>query len=585
MKNKLLLKIVIITTIALLISTGISISVLYFINLTTVKDNLNKASDIIVKDISQMTDMQQLNEYVTDINSRIVGVCVVDGSDRVVIDTSEENIFADVSLKTRLIEKTRETGNYTYVVHLRSLKKTVLMRCSLVANPDIDPSKELVVFTTTAFAYNNNTIRIVFLFGIAVLLIIIVGANITINSFLKAAIEPISEINTSLKDIVDGNYKKANIIKYGDEEIDNLFGQIGEISDQISTSVSELRQEQSKSRFLLKAVSQGVMAISKMGTVMLTNDVANAVFEQDDMSGASIEDFFNAETVADIKQAMSDKVDIQKYMERNGKMYLVNAIPFDDESDVEFGNIKMILIFNDVTQGYNTEKIRSEFFANASHELKTPLTAIAGYSEILQMHSDAKTIDKCANEINKNAQKMRELINDMLKLSRLEAQKDFEDDKRFDLLQLCQCVAQEQSDVAANKNVSISVSGENAFIDGKENMIKTVVENLLNNAIKYNKDEGKVVIEVHEKDNDVILSVADNGIGIAKEHHDRLFERFYKVDVARTRTEESSTGLGLAIVKHIVQMHNAKISVESEPGVGTKMTVVFKKSIDKDIDK
>lgn len=198
----------------------------------------------------------------------------------------------------------------------------------------------------------------------------------------------------------------------------------------------------------------------------------------------------------------------------------------------------------------------------------------------MQMHSDPKTIDKCASEINKNAQKMRELINDMLKLSRLEAEQEVEKSKRIELMQLCQKTVEEQKDVAANKNISVRVEGEEAYIVGKEDMIKTVIENLLNNAIKYNKEDGKVVVKVQKNDNSVVLSVADNGIGIAKEHHDRLFERFYKVDEARTRTEESSTGLGLAIVKHILQMHDAKIAVESEVGVGTKMTVTFKKALD-----
>ena len=168
----------------------------------------------------------------------------------------------------------------------------------------------------------------------------------------------------------------------------------------------------------------------------------------------------------------------------------------------------------------------------------------------------------------------------MLKLSRLEAEQEVEKSKRIELMQLCQKTVEEQKDVAANKNISVRVEGEEAYIVGKEDMIKTVIENLLNNAIKYNKEDGKVVVKVQKNDNSVVLSVADNGIGIAKEHHDRLFERFYKVDEARTRTEESSTGLGLAIVKHILQMHDAKIAVESEVGVGTKMTVTFKKALD-----
>ena len=580
MKNKLLLKIVIVTTIALLISTGISIGVLYYINLTTVRDNLTKASDTIASDIVSMSDRNELQEYVSDVNNHIVGVCVLDGNDNIIANSIEYGLLSDEMLKNKLCKITREKQTFSYIKQLRRDGKTVLVKCTLVSNPAIDPSQELIVMTSTVFFYNSNMMRIVIIFGLAVLLVVFVGANIIINSAIKVAVEPIGEVGNSLKEIVNGNYKKANIVSYGDEEIDNLFGQIGEISDQISNSVVELRQEQSKSRFLLKAVNQGVMAISKMGTVMLTNNVVNAIFEQDDLSGASVEEFFTPEDVATIKQAVVNKSKVEVFVERNGKIYLVEAVPFDDESELEFSNIKMILVFTDVTQAFNAEKIRNEFFANASHELKTPLTAIVGYSEILQMHSDPKTIDKCASEINKNAQKMRELINDMLKLSRLEAQPKLEESKKFELLQLCKKTVEEQKDVADNKKVSVRVEGEEAYIVGKEDMIKTVIENLLNNAIKYNKEDGKVVVKVQNNDNSVVLSVADNGIGIAKEHHDRLFERFYKVDEARTRTEESSTGLGLAIVKHILQMHDAKIAVESQLGVGTKMTVTFKKALD-----
>lgn len=580
MKNKLLLKIVIITTIALLISTGISIGVLYYINLTTVKDNLTKASDTISADIAKMTNARQVEEYVAEVNNHIVGVCILDSNNEILANSIEHGLLSDATLKNELCEATRESQSFSFIKQLRREGKTILVKCTLVSNPSIDPTRELIVMTSTVFFYNSSMMRVVIIFGLGVLLVVFVGANIIINSAIKVAVEPIGEVGNSLKEIVNGNYKKANIVSYGDEEIDNLFGQIGEISDQISNSVIELRREQSKSRFLLKAVNQGVMAISKMGTVMLTNNVVNAIFEQDDLSGASVEEFFTPEAVATIKQAVNNMSKVEVFVERNSKIYLVEAVPFDDESELEFSNIKMILVFTDVTQAFNAEKIRNEFFANASHELKTPLTAIVGYSEILQMHSDPKTIDKCASEINKNAQKMRELINDMLKLSRLEAEQEVEKSKRIELMQLCQKTVEEQKDVAANKNVSVRVEGEEAYIVGKEDMIKTVIENLLNNAIKYNKEDGKVVVKVQKNDNSVVLSVADNGIGIAKEHHDRLFERFYKVDEARTRTEESSTGLGLAIVKHILQMHDAKIAVESQLGVGTKMTVTFKKALD-----
>ena len=235
----------------------------------------------------------------------------------------------------------------------------------------------------------------------------------------------------------------------------------------------------------------------------------------------------------------------------------------------------MILIFTNVTLEVNSAKIRSEFFANASHELKTPLTAISGYSELMTMEGiDKKQLKKCVEEINSNAQRMKALIDDMLKLSKLDADMDNEEITKFDLDEVCKGVLNEMSGIAENKNVTLSFEG-NAQLIGRKKMITTLVANLVNNAIKYNKDGGHVWVTVGEKSDSVEIKVKDDGIGIAKEHQSRLFERFYKVDASRTYTNESSTGLGLAIVKRIAVIHGGKISLKSAPGNGTEFTAVF----------
>ena len=239
----------------------------------------------------------------------------------------------------------------------------------------------------------------------------------------------------------------------------------------------------------------------------------------------------------------------------------------------------MLVIITNVTLEINSAKIRSEFFANASHELKTPLTAISGYSELMTMDGvSKKQMNKCVDEISVNAKRMRVLIDDMLRLSKLDADLDNEETVKFDMAKLCKDVAKDIQGLADTKKVSIEVEGSGEFI-GRKKMIQTLVSNLVNNAIKYNKENGQVLISVAQTDSNLILKVQDNGIGIAKEHQSRLFERFYKVDTSRTYTNESSTGLGLAIVKKIAVIHGGKISVKSEPGKGTEFKVVFPKRI------
>ena len=173
---------------------------------------------------------------------------------------------------------------------------------------------------------------------------------------------------------------------------------------------------------------------------------------------------------------------------------------------------------------------------------------------------------------------MKALIDDMLKLSKLDADMDNEEITKFDLDEVCKEVLNEMSGIAENKNVTLSFEG-NAQLIGRKKMITTLVANLVNNAIKYNKDGGHVWVTVGEKPDSVEIKVKDDGIGIAKEHQSRLFERFYKVDTSRTYTNESSTGLGLAIAKRIAVIHGGKISLKSAPGNGTEFTAVFPKGL------
>jgi len=223
----------------------------------------------------------------------------------------------------------------------------------------------------------------------------------------------------------------------------------------------------------------------------------------------------------------------------------------------------------------NHAQMRQEFTANVSHELKTPLTAISGYAELIAsgMTNESDT-EHFANEIHRSAERLQSLINDIIKLSELDnsdLKLEFEPIDLYTLATTCI----DQMQIAAQKNeVTLLQEGGPVTINGNKTLIEELLYNLCSNAVRYNKKGGSVTVITGMKNQRPALTVRDTGIGIPKEQQDRVFERFYRVDKSRSKST-GGTGLGLAIVKHIVVQHEAQIELSSEEGVGTEVTVIF----------
>lgn len=220
-------------------------------------------------------------------------------------------------------------------------------------------------------------------------------------------------------------------------------------------------------------------------------------------------------------------------------------------------------------------KMRQDFTAAVSHELKTPLTAISGYAELIenQMVTPEQEM-KFAGEIRKNSHRLLTLINDIIRLSEYDNPKLDTAMEPIDLYELALECASDLTINAEKRGIAFTLSGKECMIRGNREMLRELIENLCQNAIRYNKEGGSVVLFVGAEQEKAMLMVADTGIGIPKEHQERVFERFYRVDKSRSR-ETGGTGLGLAIVKHIVAIHDATLKLESEVGIGTKITVEF----------
>lgn len=228
----------------------------------------------------------------------------------------------------------------------------------------------------------------------------------------------------------------------------------------------------------------------------------------------------------------------------------------------------------DILKGVN---LRQEFTANVSHELKTPLTAISGYSELIETGmAKEEDVRRFAGEIHHSADRLLTLINDTIRLSELDnlqvpKQKETEKVELYGIIKTCVNMLEIS---AKNHQVSISLKGEETYIPADKQMVEELVYNLCDNAIRYNNPGGEVSVSCGERDGKKYFTVKDTGIGIAKEHQERIFERFYRVDKSRSKLT-GGTGLGLAIVKHIVEKCHAEIVLDSEPGKGTEITVFF----------
>ena len=224
----------------------------------------------------------------------------------------------------------------------------------------------------------------------------------------------------------------------------------------------------------------------------------------------------------------------------------------------------------------NNARVRQEFSANVSHELKTPLTVISGYAELIENKMvDENSVVRFAGEIHHHSDRLLSLINDIIKLSELDSdsiEAIYEDINLSEVVDDCMRILQEN---ARRHDINLYEHCDSkAVINGNRSMLEELVTNLVNNAITYNKQGGSVWIDVNKDNGSVVLTVKDNGIGIPQEHRERIFERFYRVDKSRSKIS-GGTGLGLAIVKHIAASHNAKITLKSEVGEGTEIKVIF----------
>jgi two-component system phosphate regulon sensor histidine kinase PhoR len=361
-----------------------------------------------------------------------------------------------------------------------------------------------------------------------------------------------------------------------DDELGELAKILNSSADQLRERLGEIARDRGRTDAILSAMDDGVLAVDHQGSVILANpSLVRGLELQEALGRHYLEVIRQREVGALIEQVLrtGERREIEVELLHLGRAYAITAAPFPGAEGTPHG---AVLTFHDATQRRRLERVRRDFVANASHELRTPLTSIRGFVEALEdgAMEEPETAQRFLGKIRTHADRMGTLVEDLLELSRLESGERPPQWEETRPSEVAQDVVASFAGLAARKDIALQWSdrGAPAVVSDPERL-RRILENLVDNAVKYTPPGGQVeVVTSPGPDGGACVDVRDNGPGIAPEHLPRVFERFYRVDTARSR-ELGGTGLGLSIVKHLAESMGAFVSVESQFGRGARFTV------------
>jgi two-component system phosphate regulon sensor histidine kinase PhoR len=421
----------------------------------------------------------------------------------------------------------------------------------------------MVSFFLTPFLRPTH-IAIVFIAGVILTILFSYGVRILIS-------KPLHEIAGASKKLAGGDLTQRLPIT-GDEEIAALGASLNTMAQSLSTQFYALSDGKQRLEHILEAMRQGVMVFDRARRLTLTNTAILKILETDrDLSGRTpLEIFRLPELENSVQEVLRGGGAMVIEITVSGRILQANVAPVPGASG---GIESAVVVFNDLTEIRRMERMRRDFVANVSHEFKTPLTSIRGYAETLLSGAkdDAKIASDFLKIIERNAKKLESLVSDLLMLARLEADVPAAKDA-ISLRSLIDEQVSIRKDAFAERNISVTVDCPEIEIHADRARLSTALSNLVDNAIHYNRPGGQVGVFAEIQDGAVKLSVTDTGLGIPPEELPRIFERFYRVDKARSR-ETGGTGLGLAIVRHAIESQGGSVSVSSRVGAGSTFTI------------
>ena len=548
MTKKIFRSIISVAMVVLLASLFIASSFLYdYFNKSQVSQ-LKKELSLVATNVDEAGA-----EYFDNYDSSMFRFTLVSADGTVIYDSQEKAEEMENHLDREEITEAIENGNGSSARYSSTLTERTFYEATRLQNGNV---LRISVSQVTVGALILGMLPAI----CAIVLISIIVALVLSDKMAKSIVKPLNELDLE---------NPAENETY--EELTPVLTKINKQHKQITRQMRELKQKSDEFEQITASMNEGLVLLDKKGIVLSINAAAKKLFSADETAVGR--DFLTLDRSTDMSRAIEKALAGKRAEfreERNGSEYqfVINRT----ESDGKTAGI-VILCF-DVTETAFAERNRKEFTANVSHELKTPLQSIIGSAELLENDlvkpEDTK---RFVGNIKNEATRLVSLINDTIRLSQLDEDSEPATES-VDLYDVANEVIEVLSVSAAKKQVELHLNGESCVMNGIRRYLYEIIYNLCDNAIRYNKDGGKVTIDLKNTNGNIVLSVSDTGIGIPTEHQSRIFERFYRVDKSHSK-ETGGTGLGLSIVKHAVAYHGGTIKLDSKVGEGTTITVEF----------
>ena len=548
MTNKIFRSTILVAAVVLLCSLGIVMGVLYGyfndVQISQLKDELNLAA--IGTEDSGVS-------YLKKVDSNRFRITWVDEKGNVIYDTHADINSMGSHIDREEIREAMETGSGSAVRRSdtlleRRVYEALLLDDGTVLRISIDQQTMTVLIV-------GMLQPVCFVILVAIMLSAVLSKRMS-----QKLMEPLNGLDLE-HPLENDTY----------EELSPLLNRISQQREEIHCQVRKLQQKTDEFNQVTENMREGLVLLDKNSVILSINSASKDIFGSDSCCIGKY--FYELDRHNDMSAAIEKAFGQGQYQcnaIRNGRYYkfLFSRIESGEKT------IGLVVLAIDVTDTENAERNRREFSANVSHELKTPLQGIIGSAELLE-HGIVKPEDQARflGHIRKEASRLVNLIEDVIRISHLDEGIEIPKED-IDLLAVVKEVTETLETAAQKRGISIHVSGDPCHIQGVRSMIHEIVQNLCDNAVKYNVENGKVDVIVKRSGKWTVLTVKDTGIGIPAEHQSRVFERFYRVDKSHSK-ETGGTGLGMAIVKHAAQYHNARIRLQSTPGVGTTITIIF----------
>lgn len=401
--------------------------------------------------------------------------------------------------------------------------------------------------------------------------------GLLISAFLglilsRTIIMPISNLQVRAEQLSEGEFGHRIEVKSRDE-IGRLTMAFNDMAGRIDENLSDISAEKNKVEAILSQMTDGIIAFDQAGNIIHRNTAAGEFIDNEERFEDLINNLGLDLTLEQLNYLDRNRV-VEKRCEVKNKIIRALFAPYSDESDKNGGTV---VVLQDVTEQTRLERARREFVANVSHELRTPITTIKSYAEtILDMAEEETAETGFIKVIEQEADRMTRIVTDLLTLSKLDNSTKVMDKKVFNLGEMVEGVAEKLKLNAKNHGIDITYenAGDTSTFFGDRDRMEQVVTNIVSNAVKYTTSGGKVKVVCGARYTEAFIEVSDNGIGIPEKDLPRIFERFYRVDKARSR-ESGGTGLGLAIAKELVELHGGRITLKSEENKGTTVTITL----------